>query len=155
MHVAQQVGGGIGIHFLDDVGGAVGVQRTENRNLQLGIDLLQGLGGYFLVQSLEDGFALGRRQVLHDVGNVGRMQLGQAVKGDLQLDAAGRIGLDEIDKLPRDHPGRNSLQQQVQRGRRHHALQQPADGSARTHVHRANLEHNVVVASSPRGCQRR
>ena len=79
MHVAEQVGGGIGIHFLHDVGGAVGVERAENRNLHPGTDLLQGFGGDLVVQHLEDGFALGGRQVFHDVGDVGRMQLGQAV----------------------------------------------------------------------------
>ena len=146
MHIAQQVGGGIGIHLLHDVGGTVGVERGENRNLHLGIDLLQGFGGDLIVESLEDGFALGGRQVFHDVGDVGGVQFGQAIERNLQPDAAGRIDLDEVNELPRNHSRRNLGEKQLQCRCRNHAFQQPADRSARAHVDRAKLEHNVVMA---------
>ena len=74
------------------------------------------------------------------------MQLGQTIEGNLQLDAAGGINLDEVNKFPRDHPRRNLGEKQMQRGCRNHALQQAADRAPRAHVHRAKLEHHVVVA---------
>ena len=73
--LAEQVGGRVRIHLLDDVGGAIAVERLDDRHLDVGIDLLERLGRDLLVDRLEDRFALGRRQVLDDVGDVGRMQL--------------------------------------------------------------------------------
>ena len=132
--LAEQVGGGVGIHFLDDVGGAILVERFDDRHLDVGIDLLERLGGHFLVDRLEDRLALGRRQILDDVGDVGRMQLRQPLVGDLQLDAPRRVGLEQVDELPRDDARRNPLEQRAQRERRHDALRQPADGAARADV---------------------
>src|ERR1019366_215619 len=94
-----------------------------------------------------EGCALGRRQVFHDGGNVGGVQLAQPIEGNLQLDAAGGISLDEVNKFPGDHARRNFGEKQVQYCGRDYALQQPAHRSPRAHVHRANLEHNVVVPS--------
>ena len=75
--VAQEVGGGIGVHLFHDVGGLVGIDGAHELDLHLGIDLFQRLGGHFFRQRLEDGFALGRRQLFQNVGNIGRMQLGE------------------------------------------------------------------------------
>ena len=71
MHVAQQVGGGVRVHLLHNVGSAIGVERAHNRHLHLGGDLLQGLSRDSVLQRLEDGFPLRRSQIFHDVGNVG------------------------------------------------------------------------------------
>ena len=90
-------------------------------------------------------FALGRREVLDDVGDVGRVQLRQTFVGDLQLDAAGRVGFEQIDVLPRDHPRRNPLEQRPQRERRHDALRQAADGAAGADVHRDDADQEVAV----------
>ena len=133
-HVAQQVGSGVGIHLLHDVGGAVGIERAENRDLHLGIDLLQGFGGDLFVEGLEDGFALGWGQVLDNVGDVGGMQLGQAIERDLQLDAAGGINLDEVNKFPRNHPRRN-LRQQRTAARRREPLPSAGGGWPRARPH--------------------
>ena len=146
MHVAQQVGGSIGVHFLDDVGSAVGIQRTQNRHLQLGIDLLQGLGRNLFIERLKYGLALSRSKVLNNVRNIGGVKLGQTIQRDLQFDAPSGIDLDKIDELPGNHPRRNSLQQQVQRCGRHHSLQQAADGPTRSHIHRSHFEHDMAVA---------
>ena len=80
VQLAEQVGGRVRIHLLDDVGGAVAVERLDDRHLDVGIDLLERLGGDFLVDRLEHRFALGRRQVLDDVGDVGRVQLREALR---------------------------------------------------------------------------
>ena len=44
--------------------------------------------------------------------------LRQPFVGDLQLDAPRRIGLEQVDELPRDDPRRNLLEQRAQRERR-------------------------------------
>ena len=98
------------------------VERLDDRHLDVGVDLLERFGRDLLVDRLEHRFALGRRQVLDDVGDVGRVQLGEAFVGDLQLDAARRIGLEQIDELPRDDARRNPLEQRPQRERRDDAL---------------------------------
>ena len=80
VEIAEQVGGGVGIHLLDDVGGAIAVERLDDRHLDVGIDLFERFGGDLFVDGLEHRFALGRRQVLDDVGDVGRMQLREALR---------------------------------------------------------------------------
>ena len=75
------------------------------------IDLLEGLRRDLFVERFEHGFALGRRQVLDDVRDVGRVQLRQPFVGDLQLDPPRGVGLEQIDELPRDHPRRNLFEQ--------------------------------------------
>ena len=71
---------------------------------------------------LEHRLALGRRQVFDDVGDVGRVQLREPFVGDLQLDPPRRVGLDEIDELPRDHPRRDLVEQGAQGERGDDAL---------------------------------
>ena len=87
--------------------------RSESSELRIETCILGSIsssvcGGDFFVEGLEDGFALGRRQVFHDVGDVGGMQLRQAVERDLQLDPARGIGLDQIDELPGNHAAAGS-----------------------------------------------
>src|ERR1041385_3593953 len=48
------------------------------------------LGRHFRVDRFEDGLALGRRKILDDVGDVGRVKLRETFVGDLELDPAGR-----------------------------------------------------------------
>ena len=50
----------------------------------------------------------------------------EAFVGDLQLDAARRVGLEQIDELPRDDARRNPLEQRAQRERRDDALRRGA-----------------------------
>ena len=143
--LAEQVGGRAGIHLLDDVGGAVGIERFDDRHLDVGIDLFERLGGDLLVDRLEHRFALGRREILDDVGDVGRVQLRQALVGDLQLDAPRRIGLEQIDELPRDHPRRNPLEQRAQRERRDDALRQAPDRAAGADVDGDDVDREMAV----------
>ena len=70
---------------------------------------------------------------------------GEPFVGDLQLDAARRIGLEQIDELPRDDARRNPLEQRAQRERRHDALRQAADGAARADVDRDDVQQQVAV----------
>ena len=84
-------------------------------------------------------------EILDDVGDVGRMQLGQTLVGDLQFDAARRIGFEQVDELPGDDARRNPLEQGAQRERRHDALREPADGAAGADVDRDDVEQQVAV----------
>ena len=92
--VAEEVGGGVGIHFLDDVGGAFGVERFDDRLLDLGLDLFESFGCDIFVEGAEDGFALVGGEIFDDVGDIGGMERGQAFVRNLELDAARGIGLD-------------------------------------------------------------
>ena len=109
--ISEQVGRRVGVHLRDDVGHAILVERCDDRDLDAGIDFLERLRGDLLVDRLEHRFALGGREVLDDVGDVGRVKLREAFVGDLQLDAARRVGLEKIDELPGDHARRDLLEQ--------------------------------------------
>src|SRR5580658_11006030 len=56
--IGEKVGGGVGIHFLDDVGGAFGIEGFDDGFLDAGFDFFESLGGYVFIESAEDGFAL-------------------------------------------------------------------------------------------------
>ena len=71
--------------------------------------------------------------------------LRQPFVGDLQLDAPRRVGLEQIDELPRDDARRNLLEQRAQRERRHDALAEAADRAAGADVHRDDVQHHVAV----------
>src|ERR1017187_6591771 len=73
------------------------------------------------------------------------MQFPQPVQRNLQLHPPRRIGLDQVHKLPRNHPRRNPLHHRPQRRRRNHSPQQPPHRPARAHIHRGQLQHDVVV----------
>ncbi len=69
----------------------------------------------------------------------------QAVERNLQLDPARRIGFDEIDELPGNHPRRDLGQQRVQRAGGHDSFQQAANRAASSNVHGGQLENQVLV----------
>src|SRR3979409_1547406 len=64
---------------------------------------------------------------------------------DLHLAATGRVGFDEIDKLPGNFARRNALQQEAQGGKRDHSLEQTANGATRAHVHALDFQGEVVL----------
>ena len=109
------------------------------------IDLLERLGRDLLVDRLEHRLALGRRQVLDDVGDVGRVQLRQPFVGDLQLDPPRRVGLEQVDELPGDDPRRDLLEQRPQRERRDDALAETADRAPGADVDGDDVESDVAV----------
>ena len=116
--IGQQVGGRVGFHFFDDFRRALRVERLEDCLLHFGLDFFQGPGGYVLVQGLEHGLALVGSQVFDDIRDVGRMQFGQALVGNLELYPAGRIGFDEVDKVPGNGSRGDLPQQGPQRDQR-------------------------------------
>jgi hypothetical protein len=58
----------------------------------------------------------------------------------MMSDAAGRVGLDEVDGLPWDVARRDALQPGGERTSRHHSLEQAADGAARARIDKGNAQ---------------
>ncbi len=83
--LGQQVGRVVGVHLLEDVGGAALLQRAEDGDL-LGLgQLAEDVGQPLVVQRLGDLVPALDRQLLQRVREVGRVQL--AVGGEQRLGA--------------------------------------------------------------------
>jgi hypothetical protein len=113
--IGEKVSRGVGIHFLDDVGGALRVERFHDGSLNLGVDLFEGFRGDVFVESAEDGLALVGSEIFDNVGDVGGMKGCEAFVRNFQFNAARRIGFDEVNESPGDGAEGNLLQQQVER----------------------------------------
>src|SRR3984885_6528393 len=108
--IGEKVGGGIGIHFLDDVGGALRVERFHDGSLNLGGDIFEGFRGDVFVESAEDSLALVGSEIFDNVGDVGGMKRCEAFVRNFQFNAARRIGFDEANESPGDGAEGNLLQ---------------------------------------------
>ena len=73
------------------------------------------------------------------------MQLGQPFVRNLQLHAAGRIGFDQVHKVPGDGARRDLVQEQVKRRERDHAFEQAADRPSSAHIHRSHFQDGAVA----------
>ena len=113
--VLQQVRRFAGGHLLDDVGRLRGVEVLDQADLDFRVRFLQGFGGGLHVEGLEDGGPLVDVQLLDDVREIRRVQLGQAALRDLEPQQVGRCqGLDE---LPGDElVGQGIVKKPVQQG---------------------------------------
>ncbi len=100
----------------------------------MGLDLFEGLGGHLFVERGEDDLALGGGQVFENIGQVGGVHLGQPLVLDAQLDAAGGIDLDDIDKLPGDAAEGEFARELFQRGAGQQALEDAAECAAQAHL---------------------
>ena len=93
LEALDQVGGLVRIHFLDDVGGLFGVELFDDLRLQALVEFGDRFRGGFFIERIDDRLALGGRKLFHDVGEVGRMELGKLVARKAQLHAAQRVRL--------------------------------------------------------------
>src|SRR5208337_1731901 len=125
--LGQQVGGGSGVHLLDDVGDPFFAEFFEERLLQAGLDLFESFRGHIFVKRSKDDLAFGGRQVFENIGQVGGVHLGQPFILDAQLDAAGRINLDDVNKLPGNAAGSEFAGKLFQRGPGQQALKDAAE----------------------------
>ena len=73
------------------------------------------------------------------------MELGEPFVRDLQLDAARRIGFEEVDELPGDDARRDLFEQEPQRERGDDALREAADRASRADVHGDDVQQHVAV----------
>ncbi len=106
------------------------------------LDFLQRLGGYLLVERGENGLALGRGQVFENVGDIGWVQLRQALMLDLQFHAPRRVDLDHVDKFPGNHARRKFPCEGVERLPGHRALEQSANRATQPDL---DLQHAEVL----------
>ena len=120
--IAQQVGGRVRIHLFEDVRCAILVERFDDRHLDVRIELLERLGRDPFVDGFEHRLAFGGRQVLDDVRYIGGVEPRESFIRDLELDAACRIGFEEVDELPGDHARRDLFKQEPQGEGRDDAL---------------------------------
>ena len=65
---------------------------------------------------------------------------GQALVRNFEFYPAGRVGLDEVDKIPGNGSRRDLPQQGSQRDQRNHALQQSPHGATRPDVNRTHFQ---------------
>jgi hypothetical protein len=146
----EEVGGGGGVHFLDDAGGGFEIEGFDEGFLEARLDFFEGVGGNFLVEGAEDGFALGGGEVFEDVGDVGGVELGEALVFDLELDAAGGVDFDEVDEVPGDDAGGEADEERVEEGFGQEAVEDAAGGSAEADFDFGDAEVVAgVVAGGP------
>src|SRR5712691_4494217 len=101
-HIGQQVGDLVWRHRLQDVRGTFDVEPFQDGGLHMRfVDLLEGIGGLFVAQGGEDRAPVIRAEFVDDVGDVGRMHLGQLGMGDPELDGT-HVAPHRIDGLPGD-----------------------------------------------------
>ena len=142
------VGGGIGIHFLHDVGDALFIELFEQCLLHPWLDLFQSLGGHLFIEGGEDGLAFGRRQIFKNVGQVRGVDAGQTLVLDAQLDASRGIGLNDIDKLPGNGAGAKPARDGFKARPRQNAFEDPAKCAAQTDL---DFSHAQMVGRSLAG----
>ena len=51
---AEQIGGVVGVHLLDDVGGALRADIVDERPLRFGIEMFERIGGGLVVELADD-----------------------------------------------------------------------------------------------------
>ena len=133
--LGQQVGRGSGVHLLDDVGDLLFVQLFQQRLLQLGLDLFKRLGGHFFIERGEHGFALGRCKVFKNVRQLRGVHVGQPFVLNAQLDAARRVHLDHVDKVPGNSVRNELARDRFQRGARQNAFENAAERAAQAYLY--------------------
>ena len=143
--LVEHVGGLVGRHLLDDVGGLLRLERLEDAHLHVGIDLRQRLPRHLFVDGLEDRAALVGPEVLDDVGDVGRVQRLEEPVGDVQPESPLRVRLDDVAGGPRDRPRRDRLLRPAHPGGRDDALGDAPEDAPQADVDVAQVQHRVAV----------
>ena len=123
LEVAEDVGGVVWLHLFEDVGGALGLHAPNQRQLQVGADLAERVGGRFVVEGVEHFVDVVLVELRDDLGDIRGVQLGQVFVRHLELDA-GRARLDRLDGFPGDRLGRQPHAERAEHAPRAQATQQ-------------------------------
>ena len=145
--LGEEVGGGGGVHLLDDAGDGLGVEGFDEGLLELGFDLFEGLGGDLFVEAAEESPALGRSEVFKDVGDVGGVHLREAIVLHLEADTARGVAIDEVDELPGDDVGAEAAGDALDGGVRE-AFEEAADGAAEADLDTSWMRRDDRVVAS-------
>jgi len=99
---AEQVGGVVGVHLFDDVGGALGAEVVDQRALGLRVEVFERVGRVLVVERADDAGGILRGELADDLGQVGRLQPGQAVLAHREADLVGIEVVQRGDVVPGD-----------------------------------------------------
>jgi hypothetical protein len=144
--VTQKIGSGVGLHFLDNVGGPVGIERFQDRFLHFGFEFFQGAGGDALVQRLEYGFALIGREILHDVGDVGRMEFASRSFEIFSLTRrAGSVSMMSTKSQGISRGGIAQEQGALSAAAGDHAFEQAANRAPGANIHSPDLQDRTIL----------
>jgi hypothetical protein len=98
--LGQQVGCFVRSHLLQDVGRLFVGHGLEQAGLEIRLNLFQRLGYRLNVQRFEEAAAFGAVEIADDLGQVGRVQLGDLVAG--YPESHRLIARQQFDVVPRD-----------------------------------------------------
>src|SRR5947208_2612296 len=90
-------------------------------------------------------FAVLRAQLFDNVGQVGGMNRLQQLAGYVQAQAALRVGLQDVAKLPADGVGWDGTLELTDPAPREHPANQPAEDAAKADVHLQDVENIGAV----------
>jgi len=145
--VGQHVGGVVGLDVLDDGGGPPARHLDEGRRDELVVHLLERVSGEWRIQRGQHGGALVRTDLADDVGEVGRMELGDLGEG---LDEVGprEAHRNEIDVGPGHKvagPRRQAARQKAEAHAAHDGAARGVDAGHHEAIV-ADLEQDVLHA---------
>ncbi len=143
--IGEQVGGGIGGHFFDDVGGFFRVQFLDDLRGESLIEFREDGGGGFFVERGDDALALGGGEFFHHLREIGGMEIFEFFMRDAELDATKGIRLDEIDEFPADGALREFALELAYEAGWGESLEKAADSTGDANIDLRNEEFNVFV----------
>ena len=117
----------------------------QDRCLDRRPNLLQRVGGVLLVDRLEHRLPFVGAQLLHDVREVGGMDLPEPVVRDQQPQAPLRIGFDDVAGIPGNRVGRYLVLDLADGPVRKKALGQAPKGTLKTHTDLVDPQLLVAV----------
>ncbi len=123
----------------------ISAARSESRDfedarLDVRFHFGKRFGGGFGVHRFDDGLALFGSEMLHDVGQIGRMHGLERLVPDIQPQPALRVRLDDVAELPTNGVGRDRPLQPPHHARRQQTLRQTAEDGAEADVDLENLQ---------------
>ena len=143
--IGEEVGSGIGSHFLDDVGGFFRIELFDDLRGQAFIELGEdGRRGLF-VEGGDDALTLGRGEFFHHFGQIGGVEILEFFVGDAELYAAEGVGLNEIDKFPADGALRKLALQLAHKAGRSNTLKETTDGAGNANIDLGDAKFDVFV----------
>jgi hypothetical protein len=145
--VGEEVGGSVGSHLLDDVGGFLGVEFFDDLRGEALVEFGENGGGSFLVEGGDDALTLGGGELFHHLGEVGGVEVLEFLVGDAELNAAERVGLDEVDEFPANGALGKLAVELTEKSGRSNALQEAADRAREANIDLSDAKFDIAVGA--------